>query len=148
MKALWDKIMVQDVNSNWKVRTFQECVWLIFRSIPNIRGKWLWTALIRILFINFLLKYSWFTVLYRFLLYSKVTQSYTYIHSLSYIPSRSIPRDRMYFPMLYSRTSLLIHSKCNSLYLLTPKLPIHPTPSPNLGTHNCSVCLWVCLFRR
>ena len=30
--------------------------------------------------------------------------------------------------MLYSRTSLLLPSKCNSLHLL-PKLPVHTTPS-------------------
>ena len=42
---------------------------------------------------NFLLKYSWFTMLCPFLLYSQVTQSYMYIHSLYYVPSWSVPRD-------------------------------------------------------
>ena len=37
-----------------------------------------------------------------------------------YLPSWSIPRDWIEFPVLYSRTSLLIHSKWNSLHLLTP----------------------------
>ena len=47
-----------------------------------------------ILFLNFLLKYSWFTMLCQFLLYSNVTQSYTYIHFLKkyYFPSWSDPR--------------------------------------------------------
>ena len=31
--------------------------------------------------------------------------------------------------MLYSRTSLLIHSKCISFVPSHPKLPVHPTPS-------------------
>ena len=39
---------------------------------------------------------------------------------LYYLLSCSVPRDWMKFPVLYSRTSLLIHSKCNSLHLLTP----------------------------
>ena len=45
-----------------------------------------------------------------------------YIHTfpfLSYLPSCSIPRDWIEFPVLYSRTSLLIYSKWNHLHLLT-----------------------------
>ena len=42
----------------------------------------------------FFFKYSLFTMLCQFLLYSKVTQSYIYIHSFSYyLPSWFIPRD-------------------------------------------------------
>ena len=53
---------------------------------------------------------------------------YIHSHSLSYIVFRhgSIPSDRK-----YSRTSLRIHSKRNSLHLLLPKLPVHPTPFPS-----------------
>ena len=36
-----------------------------------------------------------------------------------YLPSCSIPRDWIQFPVLYSRISLLIHSTCNSLHLPT-----------------------------
>ena len=39
----------------------------------------------------------------------------------------SIPRDLIQFPVLYSRTSLLIHSQFASL----SKLPVHPTPCPS-----------------
>ena len=45
-------------------------------------------------------------------------------------PSWSVPRDWPWFPVQHSRTSLLIHSKCNSLFASTnPKLPRHPSPS-------------------
>ena len=61
-------------------------------------------------------------------------------HSLSYI---IFPRDWIEFPVLYSRTSLPIHSECHSLHLLTPNSPIHPTPSPlPLGNHKS--VLYVC----
>ena len=81
----------------------------------------------------FLLKYSWFTMLYQFLLHSKVTQSiYIYIcvcvcilyiifyHGL-YIELYKVPC-----------AILFIHSKYNSLPGLTPNsqsIPLSP-PSP------------------
>lgn len=40
--------------------------------------------------------------------------------SSCYLPSRSILRDRMESSVLYHRPSLLIHSQCSSLPLLTP----------------------------
>lgn len=46
------------------------------------------------------------------LLYSKATRLYTYIHSFSHIhcrPSSSLTSDQLWFPVLYSRISLLIH---------------------------------------
>ena len=62
----------------------------------------------------------------QFLLYSKVTQLYMciyiYRHTLffsHYPPSCSITSDQIQFPVPYSRISLLIHSKCNSLHPLT-----------------------------
>ena len=36
----------------------------------------------------------------------------------------------IYLPVLYSRTSLLIHSKCNSLHLLSPNSQYIPLPLP------------------
>ena len=48
---------------------------------------------------------------------------HTYTFFFSYhLPSWSIPRDWMEFPVLDSRTSLLIHSQCPSWHLLTPHL--------------------------
>ena len=63
--------------------------------------------------------------------------TYIYIHTHTlffsyYLLSCSITSDWIEFPVLYSRTSLLIHSKCNGLQLLTQ------TPSPS---HQCP-----CLF--
>ena len=85
-------------------------------------------------FFIFLLKYSWFTMLDQFLLYSKVTKSYrmyTFLF-LDYLPSCSIWRYWMQFPVLYSRTSLLICSKCNHLHLLSPQSPSILFPLPSL----------------
>ena len=51
-----------------------------------------------------------------------------YLH----LPSWTTPRDWLEFPVLYSRTSLLIHSKHNSLHLQTSNSPsiLLPLPSP------------------
>ena len=65
------------------------------------------------------------------------THTHTHTHTHIFIftncfPSCSIPRDWKQFPVLYSRTSLLIHSRCNSLHLPTPNslsIPLLP-PSP------------------
>ena len=79
-----------------------------------------------------------------FLLHSKATQSYIYTHSLFsyYLPSWSVPRDQLKFPVLYSRTSWLIRSKSNRLHLPTP----NPSPSHSLhcplGNHESG--LFVC----
>ena len=64
---------------------------------------------------KFLLNHSWFPVLCQFLLYSKVTQLYIYMHSFSHTIFHHVLSQVIGFPVLYSRTSLLIHSKCNSL---------------------------------
>ena len=96
--------------------------------------------------------YSWFTVLHQFMLYSIVTQSYIYIHCFfSYcLPSLPIPRDWTQFPVLYSRTSLPIHSKCNSLHLPTPNSPSIPLPlhSPLATTSLFSKSVSLFLFCR
>ena len=57
-------------------------------------------------------------MLYKPLVYSKVTQFYTHIHSfLKYsFPLWFIPGYWMWFPALYSRTLLFIHSKCYTFY--------------------------------
>ena len=69
-------------------------------------------------------------MLCQFLLYSKGTQSYIYTHT-----SCSVQRDWIWLPVLYSRTRLLIHSKCNSLYLLTPNSLSIPRRLPH-DNHN------------
>ena len=95
-------------------------------------------------------------MLYQFLLSSVVTQMYVYTFLFSYyLPSWSVSRDWIKFPVLYRRTSLLIHSKQNSLHLLIQNS--HGWPSwnarleANLGFYflvhhlrfGCRVC--VCL---
>ena len=58
----------------------------------------------------------WF--IYSFEAISAVQQSDSVIHMcilfLILFPSCSIPRNWIQFPLLYSRTSLLTHSRCNS----------------------------------
>ena len=59
-----------------------------------------------------------------------------------YPPSRSIPEDWTQFPVLYSRDSLLIHSKCINLCLLIPNLQSIPLPpAPPWQPQVCSLCL-------
>lgn len=64
------------------------------------------------------------------MLYCKVTiiHIYTFTFFLYYLPSFSVPRDWREFPVLRSRTSLLIHAQCHSLHLPTPNAPSVPLP--------------------
>ena len=74
---------------------------------------------------------------------SAIQQSDTVVHthSLSYLQSWSIPRNWIQFLVLYSKTSLLIHSKCRSLHLLTPNsIPSHT----HLPLVNQKSVLYVC----
>ena len=70
------------------------------------------------------------------------THIYTHIFFLYYLPSWSIPRDWIYFPVLYSRTPLFIHSKCKRLHLLTPNSPSIPHPPLPLGNHQSVLCVY------
>ena len=84
------------------------------------------------------------------MLYSKVTHSYIHIFILfsHYPPSCSITSNETEFPVLYSRISLLIHSRCNHLHLLTPNSKSIPLPHPTPPWHPqvCSPCPWICFF--
>ena len=65
-------------------------------------------------------------MMWQFLLYSKVTQPYTHtFFFLCHIRSCFISRDWIEFPVVYSETSLLIHSKCSSLHLLFLRKRFH-----------------------
>ena len=78
----------------------------------------------------FKMYYSWFTVFCQFLLYSNMTQLYILFSTLS-----SILYHHKWSDTVHSRISLLIHSKCNSLPLLTPNSQsLPPLPLP-LGNH-------------
>ena len=72
-----------------------------------------------------------------------VTPLYIYTFFFSYyLPSWSITSDWIEFPVLYSRTSVLIHSKWNSFHLLTSNSPSMPLPpSPPWQPQVCSPCL-------
>ena len=79
----------------------------------------------------------------QFLLYSKSDPViHVYIHSFSHILSCSIT---MIGYSLCAGPHLLIHSKCNSLHLLTPNSQSIPlSPPPLWQSQVCSPCLWVC----
>ena len=48
-------------------------------------------------------------------------------------------------PLLCTRTSLLTHSKCKSVHLLSPNSQSFPHPPPPIWQPQvCSLCLWVC----
>ena len=86
-------------------------------------------------FLRFLLFKIKVFLIYNVVPISAVQQSdhviHLYIFSfLYYFPSWSIPGDWIYFLVLYSKTSLLIHSKYNSLHLLTPNSQSIPLPLP------------------
>ena len=87
--------------------------------------------------------YSWFTRLCQLLPYSKVTQLYIYITFLHFLPSWIFSRDWILFPVLYTRTSLLIHSKCYGLHLLAPNSQSISLP-PLLPLGNYKFTLHVC----
>uniref|UniRef100_A0A8D1MWB5 Ig-like domain-containing protein n=1 Tax=Sus scrofa TaxID=9823 RepID=A0A8D1MWB5_PIG len=60
--------------------------------------------------------------------------------SVTVDPGKSLGGAWIEFPVLYSRTSLLIDSKCNSLHLLTPNSPSIPLPPP-WQPQICPLCL-------
>ena len=64
----------------------------------------------------------------------------TYIPFLTLCPIIFYPKRLSIFPWLLSRTSLLIHSKYNSLHLLTPNSELMPLPPP-WQPQICSLCL-------
>ena len=93
------------------------------------------------------LELSWCTVLCQFLLYSRVTQSYTHIYSISHIIFHHVLFQETEYTSLCCIVGphLLIHSKCDSLHLLTPNSPFIPLPPSLLWqTQVGSLSLWVC----
>ena len=64
--------------------------------------------------------------------------TYTFFLS-SYLPSWSIPRDWIGFPVLYSRTSWLIHFQQKSLHPLAPKSQSIPRNTFDLTTSKLSI---------
>ena len=111
-----------------------------------------WNFIIIIIIVIFLVKYTWFTMLCYLLLYSKVTQLYTYRHSFfsCSFPLWFITRYWIYSPVLYSRTLLFIHPIYTSLPLLIPNSQSFPPPpsSPLATTTLFSMSVSLFLFCR
>ena len=78
----------------------------------------------------FLLNYSWFIMLWQFLLYNNVNQLYIYIHSLSYnIFQHSLPQETVY-SSLCCRVGTCCLSIPNAIVCIYQ--PQTPSPSPSL----------------
>ena len=102
-----------------------------------------------------LLYYGWFTMLCQFLMNSIVTQSqsctHTHTHTHTHICFLTLfsimvyPKRLDIVPCAYSRTLLLIHSKCNRLDLPTPNsLSVLVPPPLPWQPQVYSLCLWFC----
>ena len=72
--------------------------------------------------------YSWFKLFCQFLLTAQWPVIHIYTLFSHCLPSSSVTRDWISFPVLLRRTSSHIHSACNSLHLLTPNSPSIPLP--------------------
>ena len=105
----------------------------------------IWVVLLFIVDLNmFLLKFFYYFLLQLiyndlsiFAVYPSDPVIYTYIYTPSltfffshYPPSCSFTSDQVSFPVLHSRISLPIHSKCSSLHLLIPNSQSIPLPPP------------------
>ena len=63
---------------------------------------------------------------YSFLLCSRATQLYLYIHSFPYSFSITVYTDVKYSSLFSNSGTLFIRSVCNGLHLLTPDSPWQP----------------------
>ena len=87
------------------------------------------------------LKYSWFTALCSFLLYSKVIQLYIYKHPF-FFRFFSHPGYWVEFPVLYSRSPLTIHAIENSEYMPIPNPRSIPLVTISLFLKSVSLFLF------
>ena len=131
----------------------------ILWGVLNITGAWfppleigidlVWDVVSALLFLCFFK----LQLIYNVVLISAVQQNNaviyistsTHTYSLSHIITSIMfypKRLDIQYPMLYSRTSLLIHSKCISLHLPIPNSPSIPlSPHPPRQPQDCSLCL-------
>ena len=82
--------------------------------------------LLLLLFLKLYLKYSWFTVLYKFRLCSKVIQLYMYVFFSIMVCHRILN----IVSVLYNRIMLFIHPIYCSLHLLIPNSQSFPPLTP------------------
>ena len=76
-----------------------------------------------------------------------VIHIYTHFPYIIFHPGQSQEIGYGQLPVQYSRTSLLIHSKCNSLHLLNPNSQFLPLPPPWRAT---SLWFWyrnLCIYK-
>ena len=92
----------------------------------SLLGKWVKVFNI----LNFLLEYSWFTMLCYFQVYNKVNQLYIYIYPLflDSFPIQFITEYWVEFPVLYSRSLLVIYVIYSSKYMSIPISQFIPHP--------------------
>ena len=75
---------------------------------------------------------GWFTLYCQFLMYSKVSQSYLYVHSFSHIILHHVTSQviRYIFPCAIQQYLIAHPFQMQEFSSTNPILPIHPTPSP------------------
>ena len=94
------------------------------------------------LFLCFKLKYSWFTAVWQFLLYSTVRQSYTLFFSYYF-------HHVLFQEIGYSFLCCIVGPHCLSILNVTVCIyqtlsSSYSLPSPPWQPQVCSPCLWVC----
>ena len=82
-------------------------------------------------------------MLYQFLLYSNVTQSYICIYSFSHIISHHVLSQKIGYSSLCCTVGPCCQSILNGIVCIyEPWLPVHPTPSPLFpGNHKSVLCV-------
>ena len=85
----------------------------------------------------FILEWGWLTMLWQFQVDSKGIQPYIYMYPFSLkLPSHpGCHKHWAEFPMLYSRTLLVIHFKYSSVYMSIPDSLTNPSPTSPPDNH-------------
>ena len=119
-------------------------------ELPSSFSKYWWHIYVYISAINngffSFLNFSWFTMLYQFLLYSIVTQSYIHTHSFSHIIFYHVLSQEIGYNFLCCTVwphCLTILNVIVCIYLLQTLHLFHSLPPP-WQPQVCSLCLWVC----
>ena len=105
-------------------------------NLKSYRHPRVHSSIIYLFTLKMLLKCSWFTMLYQFLLYSKVTQWYIFFHVLSIMVHHRLTE---YSSLRSCCSSILCITVC-ICWSQTPN-PSLPTPFP-LGNHKSVLYIW------
>ena len=93
-------------------------------------------------FYLFVLKYNWLTMLYQYLLYSKMTHLYKYIHFLIFF-YYDLSQDVECSSLCYALEPCCLRILTVIVCVYNPRLPVHPPPSHFPLTPQCSLSLFL-----